>query len=89
MPVQFYTEGELKRLEVIFPKQADIFDFEFDWKAWEEDRMAYLLRCGVGLQLAHQVLNDPEYRYYIPSKDESIAFTISAGDFLERLKKAR
>ena len=88
MPMQFYSEAELKRLNEIFPKQKEIFEFEFDWQAWEDNRMAYLLKCGVDAGVAHQMLNDPEYRYYIPPKDESTVFTISAGDFLERLKKA-
>jgi 5-methylcytosine-specific restriction endonuclease McrA len=81
-PKDFYTPEEIFRLEPILKRQGDIFDFEFDWKRWNEDQKAYLLKLGVDPHLVNEVLNNPNHRYYIePSRPmPSVTIRVAISD---------
>ena len=81
-PEDFYSPEELGRLEPILKKQSQIFEFEFDWKCWKEDRKGYLLRLGIDPNLVNEVLNNPNHRYYIeqPSPMSSVTINIDISE---------
>lgn len=58
-PEAFYSPAELERLRPFLDGQADIFEFEFDWKAWEADREGYLVSLGLDPALVREALTDP------------------------------
>ncbi|MCR4347895.1 MAG: HNH endonuclease [Sulfuricaulis sp.] len=76
-PEDFYTPEELSRLEPILKKQTELFEFEFDWKRWKEDRKGYLLSLGIDPNLVNEVLNNPNHRYYIEPPSQMPSVTIS------------
>lgn len=75
-PNDFYTLEELSRLEPILKKQSKLFEFEFDWKRWEEDRKDYLLFLGIDPNLVNEVLNNPNHRYYVEQSSPMSPLTI-------------
>lgn len=65
LPTVFYVPRQLEALQPILDAQAAIFKFQFDWKAWNKDREAYLLSLGITPALVTQVLNDEDHPMYV------------------------
>lgn len=84
LPEEFYTPEELKKLQPILDKQDEVFQFEFDYDRWYEDRESYLLSLGVDPELVHNLLFNKEHPDYIgiPSENSRITITIDINDFL-------
>lgn len=76
-PELFYTPEELEKLKPILEKQADIFEFYFDWEYWNRDREGYLLSLGVDRKLVHELLYDHEHPDFVGMPSDGIAVTIS------------
>lgn len=79
-PSIFYSEEQLTRLQPILDRQAALFDFRFDWQAFEHRPLDYLVSLGVPAELAEQLLTDPNHPDYIivPGRGGG-AMTISIG----------
>lgn len=71
-PESFYSLQEIDQLQPLLAQQGDIFSFVFDREKWEADRESYLLSLGVEATLIHDALNNPDHRFYIPSRNERI-----------------
>lgn len=86
-PEAFYTADELERLRPFLDGQAPVFEFEFDWRAWEVDRESYLVSIGIDPALVREVLTDPNHRFHIPPNDDSdgvgIVITIDSETILD------
>jgi len=80
-PKEFYEPGELKRLELLFDKQKELFCcFNFDWDHWDRDKGGYLLSLGVDPDLVHELLNNPDHRYYIEQRTSGTRLTIGCAN---------
>lgn len=79
-PSAFYSEEQLRLLQPILDRQAALFDFKFDREAFEHRPLDYLVSLGVAVELAEQLLSDPDHPDYIfvPGRGEG-AMTISIG----------
>jgi hypothetical protein len=78
-PELFYTVQELERLAWFIENQQNVFEFSFDYEAWEKDRASYLISLGIDAVLVEAVLTDPDHRFFIPQRDEStVGLRISA-----------
>ncbi|HCZ16972.1 MAG TPA: hypothetical protein DHV85_20865 [Candidatus Accumulibacter sp.] len=88
---RFYSPPELERLRGFLDNQSSLFDFVFDWKAWEADREAYLVSLGIDAALVHEVLNNPDHRFYIPPRYEKepigVIITIDEASILDSIKR--
>lgn len=90
-PESFYTRVELERLQGFLDRQHEVFRFDFDWKAWEADREAYLLSLGIDANLVREVLNNPDHRFHIPPRDESepvgVSITVNDESILKTIRE--
>jgi len=84
-PEEFYTAKELEKLEPILNKQGDIFDFNFDWNYWNQDREGYLLSLGLDPKRVHEVLYNKKDRDYIglPSNNFVVSITVDINDIMK------
>ena len=79
-PEHYFSEAELQRLRPLLEQQPAIFDFNFDWDAWNLNREQYLLSLGVELGLVQELLYNPDHPYFIGTRSPAIGFTISLDD---------
>jgi len=81
-PECFYTKAELERLQEFLDGQHRMFEFVFDYKAWEVNRESYLLALGIDAGLVREVLNSPDHRFYVSPRDDSegVGVTITITD---------
>ena len=79
-PEQFYSPTELERLRPLLDQQLTMFEFEFDWDAWNADRGKYLLNLGVEPGLVHELLHDPTHPDFIGTQSNTIGVSISVDD---------
>ncbi len=70
-PEDFYSPVELERIRPFLDGQRGIFEFEFDRRAWEADREAYLVSLSIEPELVREVLTNPDHRFHIPPRDDS------------------
>ncbi len=89
-PEAFYSKQELDRLQPLLADQGNIFSLVFDREKWETDREGYLLSLGVEVSLAHDVLNNPDHRFYIPPRAEpveGVTITIDSDTIMRALQE--
>lgn len=79
-PEQFYTPAELERLRPLLDLQRSIFEFRFDWEAWNEDREKYLLSLGVEPDLVYELLHNQDHPDFIGMQSCTIGISISIDD---------
>lgn len=88
LPESFYTPAELERLKGFLDNQHCIFDFAFDWKAWEANCESYLLSLGIAPDLVREVLENPDHRFHIPPRDNSKHFGVTITIDNESIQRA-
>jgi hypothetical protein len=76
-PNEFYDTFEIETLKPILNNQQNIFQFNFNWKAWDENRSKYLESIGFEKQHIENILENPEHNEYIPPKDNSLQVKIT------------
>ena len=89
-PEVFYSTQDLDRLQPLLAGQDGMFSFVFDREKWEADREDYLLSLGVEASLVHEVLNNPDHRFYIPPQAERIeglTITIDSDTIMRALQE--
>lgn len=57
-PEKWYSSEQLCRLKPLLHQQHELFDFAFDWDAWNSDRESYLFLLGLKPALIQEVLYD-------------------------------
>ncbi len=90
-PSEFYSTEELERLAPLLEEERSLFWFEFDWKLWDKDRRGYLLQIGISADLVHEVLNNPEHRFFIPPPEEpriGVSITIDSATVMQLIDKS-
>jgi 5-methylcytosine-specific restriction endonuclease McrA len=66
MPEEFYDKEKLDTIELILEEQKNLeFDFVFDWKLWQEDRVTYLSSLGIDRSLIDIALTNELHPYFI------------------------
>jgi len=85
-PVEFYTQEELARLQLLLSTQKDLFAFSFSWDQWNQNREAYLLAIGIEQEIVHAALHDEYFVGYVGTGESQIGATITIDDdILQRL----
>jgi 5-methylcytosine-specific restriction endonuclease McrA len=79
-PEHFYAAAELRRLRPLLEQQPAIFEFSFDWEAWNLDRGKYLLSLGVESSLVQELLYNPDHPDFIDIRSNTIGVSISVDD---------
>lgn len=87
-PNVFYGGRHLERLSPLLDQQHALFDFQWDWKAFNADRADYFRSLGVPEAKVLKVFGDPDHPgYWGQSQDEpgmTITVNIDA-DFLGKV----
>lgn len=89
-PETFYTTDEIDKIESILEKQHNIFDFQFEWKKFTEDRNGYMREFGISEEDIKHTNFNTDHPFYIPptkSNEPGITFTAISKEELEVITK--
>jgi 5-methylcytosine-specific restriction endonuclease McrA len=66
-PADFYSPGDLARIEALLVEQRTLMAFEWRVNRWyssEQSRRRYLLEIGLDPDLVHEMFSDPQHPWY-------------------------
>ena len=78
-PFIFYTTEQLNRVAPLLSAQSSLMRFQFDWDAWDADRLAYLLSLNVEKRIAYDLIHNPYHPDFIGLPERSRDIIISYG----------
>lgn len=79
LPESFYSLEALETLMTLFAKQAEIFNFQFNWDKWRGDRKAYLLELGIPAETVTAVLTDKNHPRYVGTTEQDMGHALKLG----------